>query len=71
MSAAKHDREQGLMALFTGTPQLGEVEQACHYIRTHREKRDQCVIDSREWHIERIKLDWWIAKLLQTMECPT
>lgn len=71
MSAPNQDRGQHLMALFTGTPQLGEVEQACQYIRTHRERRDQCTLDSREWHIERIKLDWWLAKLLHAMECPT
>lgn len=71
MSAGKHDREQRLMALFTATPQLGEVEQTCHYIRTHRERRDQCALDSREWHIERIKMDWWLAKLLLAMGCPS
>lgn len=64
MSAAKHEREQDLMALFTATPQLSEIEQARHYIEAHREQRDRCALDSRAWHIERIKLDWWVKQLL-------
>lgn len=65
MSGAKHEREQGLMALFTATPQLGEIEQARHYIELHREQRDRFERDSRAWHVEQIKLDWWVKELLK------
>lgn len=64
MSAANQDRGQRLMALFTETPQIGAVEQARHYIRTHKEKRDQCMADSRARQVEQIKLDWWTEQLL-------
>ena len=64
MSGANQDRGQRLMALFTETPQLSEVEQARHYIRTHKEKRDQCMTDSRARQVEQIKLDWWTEQLL-------
>lgn len=67
MSGANQDRGQHLMALFTGTPQLSEVEQARHYIRTHKEKRDQCVIDSHARHVEQVKLDWWTGQLLRAI----
>ena len=67
MSGANQDRGQRLMALFTGTPQLSEVEQARHYIRTHRETRDQCMIDSHARHVEQVKLDWWTEQLLRAI----
>lgn len=67
MSAAKHEREQGLMALFTATPQISEIEQARHYIATHRAARDEQERGSRAWHVEQIKLDWWVAQLLRAI----
>lgn len=82
MSAARPEREQGLMALFTAAPQLNEAQQrievadykaeqareeACRYIRLHLRKRDRCELDSRAWHVERIKIDWWVKELLRVM----
>ena len=67
MKPARHERREELMALFTATPQIGEVEQARHYIELHREQRDRCELYSRAWHVERIKLDWWTKQLLHAI----
>jgi hypothetical protein len=65
MSAASKKGGQRLWALFTATPQIGEAEQAAHYMAHHLERRDQFPIGSTPWHVERIKLDWWVKEWLR------
>lgn len=68
MSAASKKGGQRLWALFTDAPQIGEAELAAHYIERHFEQREQYPIGSRPWHVERVKLDWWVKELLRIHE---
>lgn len=58
-----------LFELFTATPQISEVEQARHYIGNHRAARDDQDKGSHKWHVEQIKLDWWVSQLLRAVDC--
>lgn len=68
MSGPEGKGGQRLWALFTDAPQIDETERACHYIRLHKEQRDSFELDTRPWHVERIKMDWWVKELLRITE---
>jgi hypothetical protein len=65
VSAASKKGGQRLWALFTDTPHIAEAERAAHYMAHHLARRDQHPIGSRPWHVERIKLDWWVRESLR------
>lgn len=68
MSAASKKGGQRLWALFTETPHLSEAEKAADHIERHFEQRERHPIGSRPWHIERVKLEWWVKELLRVNE---
>jgi hypothetical protein len=65
VSAASKKGGQRLWALFTTAPQLSDADRAAHYIEHHFEQRERHALGSHGWHIERIKLDWWVKELLR------
>lgn len=69
-----------LFEMFTATPQLTDAQrqiaiadyeaeqardEACRYIKDHRRKRDRAMPGDRAWHVEQIKVDWWLNELLR------
>lgn len=40
-----------------------EIEEARHMVAKLRAKRDSFLPGSRDWHLEQIKLDWWMGEL--------